>query len=227
MPVARAGMGSGANNTARYLGAAVGTTLVVLVTTSSGTPGSPAGLLAGWNLAAYGGAALSLLGAFLVAVLGRRVVRVPVADSVPADVEAPRSRRYEWADPMVSAAAARTSVGIDVLRAIATGELPPAPIAATLGFELESVEPGRVVFALDPAEYHYNPIGSVHGGVYATLLDSAAGCAVHSMLPAGVGYTSLDLSVKFLRAVVVETGRVAASARSPTSAAGRRWRRPG
>jgi uncharacterized protein (TIGR00369 family) len=109
---------------------------------------------------------------------------------------------------MVSAAAARTSAGIDMLRAIATGELPAAPIAATLGFELESVEPGRVVFALDPAEYHYNPIGSVHGGVYATLLDSAAGCAVHSMLPAGVGYTSLDLSVKFLRAVGVQTGRV-------------------
>jgi uncharacterized protein (TIGR00369 family) len=109
---------------------------------------------------------------------------------------------------MLSATAARTSAGIDVLRALAAGELPGAPISATLGFELESVEPGRVVFALDPAEYHYNPIGSMHGGVYATLLDSAAGCAVHSMLPAGVGYTSLDLSVKFLRAVVVETGRV-------------------
>ena len=112
---------------------------------------------------------------------------------------------------MVSAAAARTSVGIDVLRAIATGELPAAPIAATLGFELESVEPGRVVFALEPAEYHYNPIGSVHGGVYATLLDSAAGCAVHSMLPAGVGYTSLDLSREVPRAPMgVETGRCTA-----------------
>ena len=82
------------------------------------------------------------------------------------------------------------------------------PILATLGFELESVEPGRVVFAVDPAEYHYNPIGSMHGGVYATVLDSATGCAVHSLLPAGVGYTSLDLSVKFLRAVVVATGRI-------------------
>ena len=86
VPIARAGIGSGANNTARYLGAAIGTTLVVLVTTSSGTPGSPAGLLAGWNLAAYGGAALSLLGAVLVAVLGRRVVRVPVARSASVDV---------------------------------------------------------------------------------------------------------------------------------------------
>jgi uncharacterized protein (TIGR00369 family) len=122
--------------------------------------------------------------------------------------EAQRVRTYEWGDPAVSATAARTSVGIDVLRALAAGDLPAPPILATLGFELESVEPGRVVFALDPAEYHYNPIGSVHGGVFATLLDSATGCAVHSMLPAGVGYTSLDLSVKFLRAMVVDTGRV-------------------
>jgi uncharacterized protein (TIGR00369 family) len=119
-----------------------------------------------------------------------------------------RTRSYAWGDPLASATAARTSAGIDVLRALAAGELPPAPVAATLGFELEAVEPGRVVFTLDPAEYHYNPIGSVHGGVYATLLDSAAGCAVHSLLPAGVGYTSLDLTVKFLRQVVVETGRV-------------------
>ena len=76
---------------------------------------------------------------------------------------------------MVTAAAARTSAGIDVLRAIKDGELPPPPLAAALGFDLESVEPGRVVFGVQPAEYHYNPIGSVHGGVYATVLDSAAG----------------------------------------------------
>lgn len=86
VPVDRAGMGSGANNTARYLGAAVGTTLVVLVTTSTGTPGTPAGLLAGWNLAAYGGAALTLVGAVLVTVLGRRVVPVPAARAGRADV---------------------------------------------------------------------------------------------------------------------------------------------
>ena len=122
--------------------------------------------------------------------------------------EPTRTRSYQWGDPLVSATAARTSAGIDVLRALAAGELPAPPILATLGFELESVEPGRVVFAVDPAEYHYNPIGSMHGGVYATVLDSATGCAVHSLLPAGVGYTSLDLTVKFLRQVVVETGRV-------------------
>ena len=119
-----------------------------------------------------------------------------------------RERTFSWADPAITASAARGAAGIDVLRAMAAGALPGPPIIAALGFDLESVEPGRVVFAVEPAEYHYNPIGSVHGGVYATLLDSATGCAVHSLLPAGVGYTSLDLTVKFLRAVTVDTGRV-------------------
>jgi uncharacterized protein (TIGR00369 family) len=77
-----------------------------------------------------------------------------------------------------------------------------------LGGRLESVEPGTAVFTMTPSESHYNPIGSVHGGVYATLLDSAAACAVHSKLPAGVGYTSLDLSVRFLGAISVDTGPV-------------------
>src|SRR4051812_15202789 len=91
---------------------------------------------------------------------------------------------------------------------MARGELPAPPGIAPLGFTLDSVEAGRVQFSFEPAEYHYNPIGSVHGGVYASLLDSATGCAVHSVLPAGVGYTSLDLTVKFLRAITVDTGRV-------------------
>ncbi|WP_299958580.1 PaaI family thioesterase [uncultured Modestobacter sp.] len=119
-----------------------------------------------------------------------------------------RTRTFSWGDPMQTATAARSAAGVDVLRAVVTGELPGPPIAATMGFDLVEVDEGRVVFAFEPAEYHYNPIGSVHGGVYATLLDSAAGCAVHSMLPAGVGYTSLDLTVKFLRAITLDTGRV-------------------
>jgi uncharacterized protein (TIGR00369 family) len=122
--------------------------------------------------------------------------------------EPARERTYSWGDPGKSATAARTSAGLEVLQAMARGELPAPPVIATLGFVLDSVEAGRVQFSFEPAEYHYNPIGSVHGGVYATLLDSATGCAVHSMLPAGVGYTSLDLTVKFLRAITVDTGRV-------------------
>ena len=123
-------------------------------------------------------------------------------------IEPTRERTYSWGDPGESAAAVLTSSGLEVMQALARGDLPGAPIAASLGFEIDSVEPGRVQFSFEPAEYHYNPIGSVHGGVYATLLDSAAGCAVHTMLPAGVGYTSLDLTVKFLRPITVDTGRV-------------------
>jgi uncharacterized protein (TIGR00369 family) len=117
-----------------------------------------------------------------------------------------RQRCYQWQDPAISAGAARTMAGIDVLRAIAGGTLPAPPIAGTLGFTVVSVDPGRVVFELTPAEFHYNPIGSVHGGVAATLCDSACGCAVHSMLPAGAGYASQDLSIKFLRPVTASTG---------------------
>jgi uncharacterized protein (TIGR00369 family) len=119
----------------------------------------------------------------------------------------PRRRRgYQWQDPAVSAGAVAAMAGLDFLRAIADGTLPAPPIARTLGFDVVTVEPGRVVFEFTPAEYHYNPLGSVHGGVYATMCDSACGCAVHSMLPAGAWYTSQDLTVKFLRPVTASTG---------------------
>ncbi|MEW2166075.1 PaaI family thioesterase [Streptomyces sp. NPDC007084] len=121
-----------------------------------------------------------------------------------------RSRTYDWEDPAVSAAAVGRYSGLEFLREVQAGRLPAPPIAATLGMTLEEVEHGRAVFALVPGEEHYNPIGSVHGGVYATLLDSAAGCAVQSVLPPAMGYTSLDLNVKFLRPVTVDTGRVRA-----------------
>ncbi|MFE6171469.1 PaaI family thioesterase [Streptomyces sp. NPDC056464] len=121
-----------------------------------------------------------------------------------------RSRTYEWQDPSISAADVGQESGLAFLRSVLSGRLPAPPIAATLGFTLEEVEFGRAVFVLEPGEEHYNPIGSVHGGVYATLLDSAAGCAVQSVLQAGMGYTSLDLSVKFLRQITVDTGKVRA-----------------
>ncbi|MEW1905998.1 MULTISPECIES: PaaI family thioesterase [unclassified Streptomyces] len=121
-----------------------------------------------------------------------------------------RTRTVEWEDPAASARAAGTMAGLDFLREIAAGRLPGPPVAALLGFTLEEVGDGRVVFSFEPAEEHYNPIGSVHGGVYATLLDSAAGCAVHSTLPRGTAYTSLDLSTRFLRPITIATGKVRA-----------------
>ena len=78
------------------------------------------------------------------------------------------------------------------LEAIRDGELPPAPIQELLGFALVEVAEGRVVFEAHPGEQHYNPIGVVHGGMAATLLDSAMGAAVHSTLPEGSGYTTLE-----------------------------------
>jgi uncharacterized protein (TIGR00369 family) len=115
-------------------------------------------------------------------------------------------RSYQWQDPAISAAAARELDGMAFLSQLAAGTIPAPPIAVTLGFQLVSVEPGRAVFTLTPADYHYNPIGSVHGGVYATLCDSACGCAVHSLLPAGAYYTSLDLATRFVRPVTTGTG---------------------
>ena len=117
-----------------------------------------------------------------------------------------RARSYAWDDPAISAAAAREQDGLAFLQAILDGTLPAPPIARALDFALVSVEPGTVEFQFTPAEFHYNPIGSVHGGAISTLCDSACGCAVQSLLPAGTYYTSLDLSVKFLRAVSAGAG---------------------
>ncbi|MFF1292798.1 MULTISPECIES: PaaI family thioesterase [unclassified Streptomyces] len=121
-----------------------------------------------------------------------------------------RTRTYEWDDPAITAAAVGRASGLEFLREVRAGRLPAAPVAATLDFTLDKVEEGRAQFSFTPGEEHYNPIGSVHGGVYATLLDSAAGCAVQSTLPVGMGYTSLDLTVKFLKRITTDTGRVRA-----------------
>ena len=88
---------------------------------------------------------------------------------------------------------------MQVFEAMLAGELPPAPIAQTLDFMLVEVEPGRAVFQGRPLLRHYNPLGSVHGGWFATLLDSALGCAVHSTLEAGRGYTTVELKVNIVR----------------------------
>jgi uncharacterized protein (TIGR00369 family) len=96
--------------------------------------------------------------------------------------------------------------GLEYLRKIVQGELPRPPISALLDFGIIEVREGIAVFAVKPAEYHYNPIGVVHGGLAATLLDSAMGCAVHSTLPAGAGYTTLEIKVNYIRPMTVETG---------------------
>lgn len=121
---------------------------------------------------------------------------------------AQRTRTVMWEDYRKGLAGARTLSGLEYLRAMARGELPAPPISALMGFELVDVQEGRAVFSVEPAEYHYNPIGTVHGGLAATLLDSAMACAVHSTLPAGAGYTTMDLHVTLVRPIAHDTGKL-------------------
>jgi len=104
----------------------------------------------------------------------------------------------------------RSLSGLEFLRGIANGRFPAPPIAALLGFHPVEVESGRAVFAATPDARLYNPIGSVHGGYAATLLDSCMACAVHSKLKAGQGYTTVELKVNFVRQISSETGAVRA-----------------
>ena len=103
--------------------------------------------------------------------------------------------------------------GLEFMRGILEGRFPPPPIAAALKFELVEVESGHAVFEGTPDFGFYNPIGSVHGGYAATLLDSCMGCAVHSSLPAGQGYTTLEFKINYVRAMTGDTGRVRAVGR--------------
>ena len=128
----------------------------------------------------------------------------------PETLEAPRERTFTWADPAAIAAAGAGMSGAEFFAAISEGTIPPPPVMRALDFDGASFTEGRAVFRLTPQEFHYNPLGTVHGGVFATLLDSACGCAVHTMLPAGVFYTSLDLTLKFLRPVKLDTGPITA-----------------
>jgi uncharacterized protein (TIGR00369 family) len=109
-------------------------------------------------------------------------------------------------DPREVAARGLELTGMEYIRAIFAGELPAPPISETMGFRGVEAEPGRAVFEMTPGPQHYNPIGSVHGGVALTLLDSAMGCAVHTLLDAGVRYTTLEVKTNFVRPITADTG---------------------
>ena len=109
-------------------------------------------------------------------------------------------------DPVALAARGRELSGIEYVRQIFDGELPPPPISQLMGFRGVEFEHGRAVFEMTPGPEHYNPIGTVHGGIALTLLDSAMGCAVHTTLAAGVGYTTLEVKTNFVRPITAETG---------------------
>lgn len=121
-----------------------------------------------------------------------------------------RRREYSWQNPNALSDLVGKRSGLELLQEIVNGTLPKPPIADTLDYELTEVREGHAVFEVVPAEFHYNPLGVVHGGLAATLLDSAMGCAIHSSLPAEVRYTTIELKVNYIRAMTTATGRVRA-----------------
>jgi uncharacterized protein (TIGR00369 family) len=122
-----------------------------------------------------------------------------------------RSKTVTWHAPGPTTAAGLSMTGLDYLQAIVSGELPPPPIAGLMAFDFTEAVPGRVVFTCRPDESAYNPIGAVHGGLVCTLLDSVTGCSVHSTLPQGKGYTSIEIKVNYLKAVRLNSGLLTAT----------------
>jgi uncharacterized protein (TIGR00369 family) len=121
---------------------------------------------------------------------------------------ATRSHTINWEDPMITARAAMELSGLESLEKIKSGELPPPPIMILMNGKIAKLSEGRVVFEAEPAEYHFNPIGSVHGGYAATMLDTAMACSIHSCLPAGVGYTTLEIKINYVRPMTDRVGIV-------------------
>ena len=124
-----------------------------------------------------------------------------------------RERTVSWADPLVGAERAKTMSGLEFMRAMIAGEIPPPPITGLMNMTAVSAEVGTVTFTCEPDESMYNPIGTVHGGLVCTLLDSVLGCATQTTLPAGQGYTSLDITVSYLRPVMASSGTLTAVGR--------------
>lgn len=116
---------------------------------------------------------------------------------------------YGLADP----AEAATLSGLEFLKRMIGGQLPGPTIARTLGFRLVAVEEGAAIFECDVGPHLLNPLGSVHGGVALTLIDSAAGCAVHTTLHPGIGYTTVETKVNFTRAIRPDAGTIRAEGR--------------
>lgn len=120
----------------------------------------------------------------------------------------PRQRTFSWHDPAEIRALARGKSGLELLRAMLTGEIPPPPVADLVGMHIEAAEPGEVVFALQPAEFHLNPNGVLHGGIAALICDTACGCAVTTELPPGETCATLEIKVNYLRPVGCHSGHL-------------------
>lgn len=118
-----------------------------------------------------------------------------------------RTRTFSWDDPETNKREALTSVsGLEYLKLIRDGVISPPPVAHLVGYRIVGVENGRVVFELDPAEYHYNPFATVHGGILTTVMDTAMTASVLSTLSMGFTCTTIEIKVNFIKPVTVETG---------------------
>ena len=131
----------------------------------------------------------------------------------PAAWGAPRSKVVTWYDQAATVTGGAGLSGLDFMRALMDGKIPPPPIALLLNMLPTKVDQGLAVFECTPDESVYNPIGLVHGGLVCTLADSVAGCAVQTMLAPGVGYTSIDIAVNYLRPVTLASGTLVATGR--------------
>jgi uncharacterized protein (TIGR00369 family) len=124
-----------------------------------------------------------------------------------------RSLTVNWEDPIAAFSAGKNLNGLDYMKEMIAGRIAVPPIMKLLGYRLAEVGAGLAVFECEPGEQHYNPIGVVHGGLAMTLLDSAMGCCVHTRLPAGTGYTTLEAKVNLVRAITAKTGIIRATGR--------------
>lgn len=129
---------------------------------------------------------------------------------MPEDSQTERSRVVTWDDPVTARRQARKLSGAEFFRAMRRGEIPEPPFGKLLGMDLFDVGEGKFTMTLQPQECHYNPMGCVHGGILATLLDSVMSASVHTSLPAGKGYMTLEIKVNFLKPVFEHTGEIVA-----------------
>jgi EmrB/QacA subfamily drug resistance transporter len=207
LPPQRFSTGIAVLTMSRQIGSALGVAILIAIV---GTPAPGEALDAFDNAWTF----MSIVSsAAFLAYLGLGRVRVAGTEPPPA-AAAPRTRErvIRWEDPIAVLEQNKHLEPAERLRGIKSGAVPPPPIAVTLGFEIEDAGDGRAVFAVRPDEYHYNPIGTVHGGLAATLLDSAMGCAVETTLEPGVAYTTVELKVNYVRPMTRDTGRVVCEA---------------
>ncbi|MET0725473.1 MAG: PaaI family thioesterase [Leifsonia sp.] len=123
------------------------------------------------------------------------------------------SATYTWVDPAVGLAQLPTLSGMEYLTGILDGRIPEPPIAVLMNMDIVSVAEGEVVFEANPTQAQFNPLGTIHGGVACTVLDTVLGCAAHSTLPAGTGYTSIDITVSYVRAIQPSAAPIRATGR--------------